>query len=244
MADARQGDEAGEERERSRQQQCEELKKQVSSWLKGKQGQTIFLEVYVVLGKALLNQKVSCEGMWRLSGAIRHAFTRGMSRAFPLIIFTGWAGDPPAERSEGKLLKSFFSSFEQSTAFRWKGGVIAEEEARDTYGNIKRALALLREVMKSLESEFPNVRVMILRFFLVSSDYHLERMEEVDEHLPEVSDLQELRQEGREVILLKVPYLYASCGNDLCEWLAAGYRQLHRLALLQINLQGLGGNLY
>ena len=243
MADAESNGRTREERKELKQQQREDLKRQIRAWLQATGGITLTLEVYVVLGKALLNQKVSVEGMWRLSGAIRHAFSR-VSTAFPLIIFTGWAGEPPAERSEGRLLKSFFSIFECSSGFRWKGGILAEEEAPDTYGNIKRALELLHALIEELAKEFPNLRVVILRFILVSSAYHLQRMEEVDEYLSEVSDLHALRSEGRIVELLEVPYLYASCGNELCEWLAAGYRQLHRLVLLQVNLQGLGGNLY
>lgn len=243
MSHADHGEDIHGERQRATQQQREALKEQIRNWLKVTGSQTLFLEVYVVLGKALLNQKVTREGIWRLVEAIRHAFSR-VSPAFPLVIFTGWAGDPPAARSEGELLKRFFTAFGDGSGFRWKGGVLAEEEARDTFGNIKRALALLKEVTAELSVEFPKVRVVILRFFLVSSDYHLERAEEVDEFLAEISDLQPLRKEGREVVLLKVPYLFASCGNDLCEWLSTGYRQLHRLVLLQINLQGLGGNLY
>lgn len=232
-----------EEREAARAEQRRVLKKQIRDWLLKAGGCTLMIEVYVVLGKALLNQQVTVEGMWRLSAAIRHAFSR-VSSAFPLIIFTGWAGTPPAYRSEGELLKSFFNIFEESAGFRWRGGVLAEEAARNTSGNIRRALGMLHEIIVDLQGEFSNLRVVVLRFFLVSSEYHLERVEEVDEHLPEVSDLQPLRSEGREVVLLKAPYLYANCGNDLCEWLSTGYRQLHRLVLLQVNLQGIGGNMH
>jgi hypothetical protein len=140
----------------------------------------------------------------------------------PVVIFTGWAGHPPARYGEGGLLKELFHSYELAHGFAWRGALIAEEEARSTVENILKALALLREAIRGLEQEFPLARIVILRFFIVSSDYHVERMWEVDEHAPELSDLVPLRQEGREVLPVPVPYLFKACGEELREWLAEG----------------------
>ncbi len=96
---------------------------------------------------------------------------------------------------------------------------------------------------EDLRQEFPSVRIVILRFHIESSDYHIDRMWEVDEYLPELSDLKPLRERGNDVRPVRAPYPFVSCGDPVLEWLAEGYLQMHKLTLLQVNLLGLGGNM-
>jgi len=195
---------------------------------------TVFLEVYVVLGKALIRGRRTVEGHERLLEAARITRVRRRADVHPVIVFTGWAGKG-GQRSEGVLLDHAFEGILEFAGLKWPGTIIVEEQARSTVENIKNAV-------DSIKKEFPTGR--IIRFHLVSTDYHIDRMWEVDEYLPELSDLEPLRTLGREVVLVRSPYIYATCGDPEREWLAAGYLNMHRLALLQVNLLGLGGNVH
>ena len=193
------------------------------------------LQVYVVLGKALITGQLTYEGFQRLLRAFQATLERKRPDVTPVIIFTGWAGKKPVTFSEGELLKQEFLSIWRHRGLAWPGEIFAEEQARYTIENILRALQVLDQKYR---------KAVVVRFHIVSTDYHIERLWEVDEYLPEVSDLEPLRRRGREVLGVKASYFYVACGDKEREWLAEGYLQMHRLSLLEVNLLGLGGNFH
>lgn len=196
---------------------------------------TMLLEVYVVLGKALINGVLTLEGYHRLLRAFQTTLERRRTDVKPVIIFTGWAGKNPGDFAEGELLRQEFDSIYRHSGIKWPGEIFAEEQARYTIENIICALA-------KLDEKYP--QALVIRFHIVSTDYHVERLWEVDAYLPEVSDLHPLRVRGREVSMVQAPYFYAVCGEKGREWLAEGYLQMHRMSLLEVNLGGLGGNFH
>ena len=196
---------------------------------------TLFLEVYVVLGKALIAGVLTVEGYHRLLRGFQCTLERRRTDVMPVIIFTGWAGKNPGDFTEGETLKEEFCSIYRHHGIKWYGDILAEEQARYTIENIFKALKIIDQKYR---------KAIIVRFHIVSSDYHVERLQEVDEYLPEVSDLEPLRRRGREVSIVKAPYFYGTCGEKGRQWLAEGYLQMHRMALLEVNLLGLGGNFH
>lgn len=193
-----------------------------------------FLEVYVLPGKRLQGARLTVEGYWRIIELVQLVNERRRRDVDLVIVFSGYKGE--GDLSEAKIFEHHFKAFFYNEGLRWGGDIIREEMAVDTPQNVRNAITKVREKHAKEAAYFTRV-------YIVSTDYHIERIWAVDEHLPELSQLRVLRkEEGCDIVGVKAPYVYPTSGLGQQSWLAGGYLVMQRLSLLKLNLLGIAGN--
>lgn len=204
---------------------------------RAEQGYTILVDLYITLGKALIDFRRTVEGYWRIDECFRVARQVRGPEVMPVIVFSGWGGEAqdPAH-TEASVFKADLEGILRGQGLSWPGVILTETEARFTVENFLFSIRLVQELLRRL-----GPRAAIQQVYVVSTDYHVQRLWDIDRYLLELSDIEPVRRQGREVIPVGAPYIYLTCADECRRWLAQAFVQLHRLSLLQVNLQGLGG---
>ncbi len=202
-------------------------------------GHTILVDLYITLGKALIDGRRTVEGYWRIDDCFRVARQVRGPEVMPILVFSGFGGDKDAaaeQHTEASVFKADLEGILRGQGLSWPGIILTETEAKFTVENFLFSIRLVKGVLRRL-----GPRAAIQQVYVVSTDYHVQRLWDIDRYLLELSDIEPVRRLGREVIPVGAPYIYLTCADDCRRWLAQAYVQLHRLSLLQVNLQGLGG---
>jgi hypothetical protein len=197
--------------------------------------QTIVTEVFLSLGKALKENRLTIEGHWRVLKLIDTFFEESHQDTNRLFIFCGHRGD--SDVSEAQMARDAFKFELQKRGLRWDcHHCLIEDQSRFSFENLRRGLRRFQE-------EANTSTVLVTKLHICSSDYHVARLFDEDRWLPELSTLRELRQELKcEIVAAGAPCVFVE-GYAQQSWLARGYLSLHRLSLLQSNLMGIAGTM-
>ena len=181
----------------------------------------------VVLGKQLRDQRITREYAGRVDFLIR-VLSVNPSR-FDMIAFCG-GSQGPNRSTEAKAGLDYFKNASSHLAERYSERIFLDETSSTTIENVRHLVEHI-----STSANFAGKARLVT---ILSSDYHIQRLEIVDACIPEQSLLRQIRELADELTLLKAPYYYDSVEDPFRRWLAILYRLTDTLTIMCVNIEG------
>lgn len=125
--------------------------------------------------------------------------------------------------SEAEVGRNYFAALAKTPAIISK--TFLDPHAQNTIENVANILAHVQETVNCSQRD--------VTLTLVSSDYHLERLEIIDQRMPAQSLLKPLREKVGELRFLRAPYPYHDA------WQGKLYLLADKLTIMRVNIEGI-----
>lgn len=188
--------------------------------------------VVIVLGKKLIRDQITVELATRVHELVKQLKAKKLKP--DLVCFTG-GKQPGGLVSEAVAGYTYFRQLcerdgVETTSFEF----YLDEHAKNSIENIRNVLAEVKRRLGGTAGQ--------CRFTLVSSDYHLRRLDEVHYLTSQQSLLSELEQAGLTWDYVQAPYPFHVSADPVTAWLAKINLLRDELTFVRVNLEGvLGG---
>lgn len=180
----------------------------------------------IVLGKKLINGRITREYADRI-GFLTQELKLGKINP-DLIGFSGGKTEFTTQ-SEAEEGEKYFKSLEKKLSLS-VFETFCESQSKNTVENIRNILTHVYGYI-----DFPAKEISLE---LLSSDYHLDRLEIIDERMKTQSLLKPIREMVGELNLLRVPYPYTRNYDHIQTWCSKLYRIVDKLTVTRVNIEG------